>query len=82
MAVDDRIPTLTDKELEIFRGNVQRVVDTGKAAQKMEADRLLVLIQAEAEQRAATKKANAPPPRAKKVAAKPKKAAKKADPVE
>ena len=46
MAIDDRIPDLTDKELDNLRANAERLSQTGTPAQKAEATRLLPIIEA------------------------------------
>lgn len=74
MTIDERIPELSDKELKTLQSNAVRLEQTGIAKQKLEAARLIPLIEAEL----ASRKAKAPPPRARKTAvkkaAKPKKA--------
>jgi hypothetical protein len=52
MLIDARIPDLSDKELENLHGNAIRLAQSGTAAQKAEAERLLPIIGAEVEQRA------------------------------
>jgi hypothetical protein len=74
VTIDERIPELSDKELKTLQSNAVRLEQTGIAKQKLEAARIIPLIDAEL----ASRKAKAPPPRARKVAvkkaAKPKKA--------
>lgn len=75
MAIDERIPDLSDQHLTTLQGNARRIALTGAAKQKEEAERLLPLIQAELDLR----KSRLPPrktpvrktPVRKKVAAKP-----------
>lgn len=67
VSLDERIPTLSDDHLATLRGNADRLLLSGTAKQIAEAERLLPLIAAEIEQR----RANKPPPAARRVAAKP-----------
>lgn len=54
MGIDDRIPELSDKELETFHANASRVAESG-APKQQEAERLLPLIAAELEARRAVR---------------------------
>jgi hypothetical protein len=74
MAIDERIPGYSDKELGSLRDNVQRLAQSGSTAQRAEAERLMPLIDAELAARKARAPVRAPP---KRVAAKKK--AKSAD---
>jgi hypothetical protein len=56
MAIDERIPGYSDKELASLNENVRRLAQTGTTQQRAEAERLMPLIDAEQ----ATRKANAP----------------------
>jgi hypothetical protein len=51
MAIIDRIPEMTEKELESFRANAERLKDTGSAIQKQQAEDLLPLLGAALEER-------------------------------
>ncbi len=51
MTIEERIPDLTDKELENLRDNAERLSTAGKAAQQAEATRLLPIIAAAMETR-------------------------------
>jgi hypothetical protein len=51
MAIIDRIPEMTEKELESFRANAERLKDTGSAIQKQQAEELLPLLGAALEER-------------------------------
>lgn len=51
MTIEDRIPALTDKELDNLHGNAVRLSASGTAAQKAEATRLLPIIDAAVEDR-------------------------------
>jgi hypothetical protein len=44
MSLDARIPEMTEKELENLQANAERIIKTGAAKQKDEAERLLPLI--------------------------------------
>lgn len=44
MSLDARIPTMTEKELENLQANAERIIKSGAAKQKEEAERLLPLI--------------------------------------
>jgi hypothetical protein len=56
MAIDERIPDYSDKELGSLHVNVQRLAQTGSTMQRAEAERLMPLIDAEL----AARKARAP----------------------
>jgi hypothetical protein len=58
MNIADRLPSMTDQQLAIMRGNAARLGATGTNKQKGEAARLLPLIEAEIDGR----KARAPAP--------------------
>ena len=58
MNIDDKLPSLTDKELANLRSNAQRLGTSGTPKQQAEASRLLPLITAELDGR----KARAPEP--------------------
>jgi hypothetical protein len=68
MAIDERIAGYSDKELASLHSNVQRLAASGTVQQKTEAERLLPLVDAEL----ASRKASAPTPAKRKVAAKKK----------
>jgi hypothetical protein len=51
MAIEDRIPALTDKELDNLHSNAVRLSANGTAAQKAEATRLMPIIDAAVEDR-------------------------------
>ena len=70
MSIEDRIPTLTDKELASLQENAMRLAQSGSAKQKADCERVLPLIDAELAER----KARAPAPVARKTAAKKTKA--------
>ena len=70
MSIEDRIPTLTDKELASLQENAMRLAQSGSAKQKADCERVLPLIDAELAER----KARAPAPAARKTAAKKAKA--------
>lgn len=55
MAIEDRIPQLTDKELDNLHDNAVRLASSGTAAQKAEATRLLPIIDAAVEDRRAAR---------------------------
>ena len=82
MTIADKLPTISDKEIDTLRDNALRLQSSGDAKQRAAADALLPLIEAERAERQARK----PPPaaRARKTAAPKtlKKAAKKAKTVE
>jgi hypothetical protein len=54
MAIDDRIPEMTDKELDNLRENAERLAQSGSPAQKAEAARLLPIIEIAAQARKVT----------------------------
>ena len=60
MAIDERIPSMTDQELSRLHDNALRLKDTGAIAQRNEAERLLPLIDAELAERKARAPARAP----------------------
>jgi hypothetical protein len=70
MSIEDRIPSLTDKELASLQENATRLALSGSAKQKADCERVLPLIDAELAER----KARAPAPAARKTAAKKAKA--------
>jgi hypothetical protein len=74
MAIDERIPGYSDKELGSLQDNVQRLAQTGSTAQRAEAERLMPLIDAELAARKARAPVRTPPVR--KGVAKKKKAEK------
>jgi len=53
VTIEERIPEMTDKELENLRGNAARLVQSGSAKQQAEAARLLPIIDAASETRRA-----------------------------
>lgn len=55
MAIADRIPELSEKELESFLANAVRLKETGSAAQQRQAEELLPLLSAALEERKATR---------------------------
>jgi hypothetical protein len=55
MGMDQRIPDLSDKELESLHANVLRLLDSGTALQRQQAESLLPLIGAQLESRQAIK---------------------------
>jgi hypothetical protein len=59
MAIDDRIPEMTDKELDNLRANAERLAQSGTAAQKAEAARLLPIIETASQARRVTNAAAA-----------------------
>jgi hypothetical protein len=59
MAIDDRIPSMTDKELDNLRANAERLAQSGSPAQKAEAARLLPLIDTASKERKVTNAAAA-----------------------
>ncbi|HVK80527.1 MAG TPA: hypothetical protein VM915_07930 [Verrucomicrobiae bacterium] len=69
MSIDQRIPDLSDKELDTLHANAVRLAESGSVQQRQQAEGLLPLIGAELETRSQTKAAIA--------AAKPKRVAKK-----
>lgn len=64
MVIDERLPGMSDNELATLRSNAERLLQTGVAKQKNEAERLIPLIHAEQAER----RAKAPPPRVRKTA--------------
>lgn len=74
MSIDERIPGYSDKELATLRANAERLLTTGTAMQRVEAERLMPLVDAELAERKSKTPAKAP----KKTATKPKKAKAKA----
>ena len=70
MSIEDRIPSLTDKELASLQENAARLAVAGSAKQKADCERVLPLIDAELAER----KARAPAPAARKTAVKKTKA--------
>ena len=70
MSIEDRIPTLTDKELASLQENAMRLAQSDSAKQKADCERVLPLIDAEFAER----KARAPAPAARKTSAKKAKA--------
>lgn len=75
MPIAEKLPSMTDKEIEALRANAERLSESGAAKQKLAADDLLPLIAAEI----ADRKAKRPPlpPKPPRKAAVKKKAAKK-----
>ena len=63
MAIDERIPGYSDKELASLHDNVRRLAQTGSTAQRAEAERLMPLIDAELAARKARTPPRAPPVR-------------------
>ena len=57
MAIGDRIPDLSDKELESFHANALRLKESGSAIQRQQAEELLPLLVAALEERRAAKTA-------------------------
>lgn len=51
MAIGDRIPGLSDKELESLHANAVRLRDSGSAIQRQQAEELLPLLGAALEER-------------------------------
>ena len=70
MSIEDRIPSLTDKELASLQETAARLALSGSAKQKADCERVLPLIDAELAER----KARAPAPAARKTVAKKTKA--------
>ena len=72
--LSDRVPTMTDKELDTLLANCRRLLQSGSAIQKQSAQGLIPLVEGEVAQRAAVKeeakkaaaarkaKRSAPPP--------------------
>jgi hypothetical protein len=69
LSIDQRIPDLSDKELETLHANAVRLADSGTVMQRQQADNLLPLIGAEMDTRRQAKAAIA--------AAKPRRTTKK-----
>ena len=63
MAIDERIPDYSDKELGSLHDNVRRLALSGSTAQRAEAERLMPLIDAELAARKAKAPVRAPPAR-------------------
>ena len=61
MSIEERIPSLTDKELASLQENATRLALSGSAKQKADCERVLPLIDAELAERKA--RAPAPAPR-------------------
>lgn len=59
MTIDDRIPAMSDKELDNLQANALRLLHTGKPAQKVEAERLIPIVGAEIDRRRQEKDAAA-----------------------
>lgn len=55
MDIIERIPELSDKQLESFHANASRLIDSGTAAQKAQAEALLPLLAAALSERKATR---------------------------
>lgn len=55
MPIDEKIPSMTDEKLKALHANASRLAQSGVAKQQAEAGRLLPLIDAELEARAAVK---------------------------
>lgn len=55
MPLDDKIPGMTDAQLKALHANAGRLAESGPAKQQAEAARLLPLVAAEIEARAAAK---------------------------
>jgi hypothetical protein len=55
MSLDDKIPAMTDAQLKALQANASRLAETGAAKQQAEAARLLPLVGAEIDARAAAK---------------------------
>lgn len=55
MAIIDRIPDLSDKELESLHTNAVRLKDSGSAIQQRQAEELLPLLSAALEERKAAR---------------------------
>ena len=51
MAIADRIPEMSEKELESLRANAVRLQETGSAIQRQQAEELLPLLGAALEER-------------------------------
>lgn len=59
MTIDERIPAMSDKELDNLHANALRLAQTGKPAQKVEAERLIPIVAAEIDRRRQEKDAAA-----------------------
>jgi hypothetical protein len=55
MRIEDRIPTMTDADLRNLQTNAARLAQTGTKQQQADAERLLPMIGAEVEGRAAAR---------------------------
>jgi len=66
MTLDERIPSLTDPELQNLQANATRLAQSGTPAQKAEAARLLPLIETELGVRAKARTAHLADMRAKR----------------
>jgi hypothetical protein len=55
MAIVDRIPDLSEKELESLQANALRLKDTGSVQQRQQAEELLPLLGAALEERKAAR---------------------------
>lgn len=60
MTIAEKLPSMTDKEIEALRTNAVRLSESGVAKQKLAADELLPLIAAEIADRKAKQPAPAP----------------------
>ncbi len=63
MAIDERIATYSDKELATLRENIARLAQAGSTPQRVEAERLMPLVDAELTERKARAPARKPPVR-------------------
>jgi hypothetical protein len=59
MGIQDRIPDLSEKELESLQANAVRLKDSGSAIQRQQAEELLPLLGAAIEERRTTRLAAA-----------------------
>jgi hypothetical protein len=57
MQIDERIPDMSDKELDTLHANAKRLAESGSAKQQLDAGRLLPLINAALETRKADRAA-------------------------
>ena len=57
MSIDQRIPDLSDKELDTLHANAVRLAESGSVQQRQQADSLLPLIGAELDARSQAKAA-------------------------
>lgn len=55
MEIEERVPDLSDKQLESLRANAIRLASSGNPRQQEQAGRLLPLLDTEMEQRRATR---------------------------